>query len=249
MTPSSRIATLSTGLERWTRRLDASARASAWLPPAMPRDGASLIAATPASSPASTSLGRSGRRDLHARADRLADAGRQVEAVEQRCGGAVPRRLELQRLLDRCRGGPQLLLGHRLTAARLAPPVRHPLVPQAEAEPACRLLDDRVAGQDELGAHLDDAAVRQLARPHAPADAVARLEHDHLTAGLHEGLGGRQAGETRSDDGDVDQAPIVENDEAAPRKPGRRRARESPTGLSGPRRAGRSASSGRRARP
>ena len=60
-------------------------------------------------------------------------------------------------------------------------------------------------GQDELGAHLDDAAVRQLARPHTAADPVARLEHDHVAARLEQGIGGRETGEPGSDHGDVDQ--------------------------------------------
>ena len=47
---------LVTGLERCSRAPSgaASARASAWLPPAMPHDGVSLNAATPASSSAPT---------------------------------------------------------------------------------------------------------------------------------------------------------------------------------------------------
>jgi hypothetical protein len=145
-------------------------------------------------------------RDLHARANRLAHAGGLVEAVEQRRRGAASHLLVLERPRDRGRGLPQLLLGDRLAAARLAPPVRHALLPQAEPEPARGLLDARIAGQDELGAHLDHAAARKLARPHAPADPVARLEHDHLAASPREGLGGRQAREAGADDGDVGQA-------------------------------------------
>jgi hypothetical protein len=48
----------------------------------------------------------------------------------------------------------------------------------------------------------DDRAVGHLAVPHAPPDAIARLEHDHVAPGRGEPPGGRQARETGSDDAD-----------------------------------------------
>ena len=58
---------------------------------------------------------------------------------------------------------------------------------------------DLVAVEHELGAALDHRAAG-LVRPHAAADAVARLEHEDVDAAVRELGGGGQAGEPGSDD-------------------------------------------------
>ena len=69
-----------------------------------------------------------------------------------------------------------------VSAPRLALAVAHRLVPQAEAVALRPLADRAVAGQHELGAHFDDHAVVELARPDSRVHAVARLERHHLDA-------------------------------------------------------------------
>src|SRR5690348_16832716 len=103
----------------------------------------------------------------------------------------------MPQLLDR---GLQLLARDRGPVARLAVAVQRALL--AEGEPAaCRELVHRlVAGQHELGAPLDERAVREALRPDAPADAVARLEHDDLVPGTDECIGGSEARKPGADD-------------------------------------------------
>ena len=74
-----------------------------------------------------------------------------------------------------------------------------PLSQRPSPKRSASSTDRGVAGQDELGAHLDDGAVAEPARPDAPADPVARLEHDDLGAGPLQLVGGHQAGEPSAD--------------------------------------------------
>ena len=91
----------------------------------------------------------------------------------------------------------------RVGAAELAAAVAHPLVEEVEAEPLGGLLDSGVLLEDELGAHLDDGAVVELARPHAPADAVARLQHDDLGPTAAQLIRGGEPGEPGAYDDDA----------------------------------------------
>ena len=100
---------------------------------------------------------------------------------------------------------------HRLAAARLAPAVRHALLPQARARAARAVCSTtRVAGQDELRAHLHRGAAGQLPRPHAAADPVAGLEHDDVAARAQQRVRRRQprqAGADHRDRREVTPAP------------------------------------------
>ena len=58
-------------------------------------------------------------------------------------------------------------------------------------------------GPDELAADLADAPAADRAVQRAPADAVARLEHDDGAVGSDEGAGGGEPGEPGADDADV----------------------------------------------
>ena len=60
-----------------------------------------------------------------------------------------------------------------------------------------------LGGADELGAALGDDAAAEVDVEHAPAHAVARLEHDDRPAGGDEVARGGQAGEPGADDDDV----------------------------------------------
>ena len=67
-----------------------------------------------------------------------------------------------------------------------------------------REREDAVLGRaDELAADLADVPAADRAVQRAPADAVARLEDDHLAVGGDEGAGGGEAGEPGADDADV----------------------------------------------
>ena len=171
-----------------------------WLPPAIPCEGSSLNAATPASSSAPTwSAGAAVEISTRARiASRTA-----LRSSSRSSSAAADRDARVELADDQRRGLAQLVRAHRFGAARLAPPVRHALLPQAEPEPPGGLLDDRVAGEDELRAHLDDRAVREPPRPHPSADPVARLEHHDVVAGALQRVGGGQPREPGADDGDT----------------------------------------------
>ena len=58
-------------------------------------------------------------------------------------------------------------------------------------------------GPDERAAELGVVAAAERVVEHAAADAVARLEHDHRAAGLHDLARGGEPGEARADDDDV----------------------------------------------
>jgi hypothetical protein len=90
--------------------------------------------------------------------------------------------------------------------------------------------DAVLGGADELGAALGDDAVAQVDVDHAPAHAIARLEHDDRPAGGDDVARGGQAGEPGADDDDVGRA-------------GRRACR---LGLGGRPRAARQRAGGRR---
>jgi hypothetical protein len=52
---------------------------------------------------------------------------------------------------------------------------------------------------DHLAAELNDAAVRQRRLLHSAAGPVARLEHDHVRAAVHQIACGAEAREPRAD--------------------------------------------------
>ena len=64
---------------------------------------------------------------------------------------------------------------------------------------------DLVAVEHELGAALDHRAAGAV-RPHAAADAVARLEDEDVDAAVRELGGGCEAGEPGSDDDHIGHA-------------------------------------------
>ena len=143
-------------------------------------------------------VGEARRRDLQAGEDRLARANGDRQRAEQLAGArpAVERR--------QCggyRGHPVVELFRRRPepTARLAAPVAHPLVPEAEPELGGKRLDLGVAGENELGPELDRRPVVEPARPRPAADAVASLEHVDVAAVAREHVGGGEAGEAGAD--------------------------------------------------
>ena len=79
-------------------------------------------------------------------------------------------------------------------------PYRIPLSQRPSPSWAASRGDLGVAGQDELGAHLDHGTVAQLPRPGAPADAETRLEHLDVEPARSELTGGDEPGEPGADD-------------------------------------------------
>ena len=120
-----------------------------------------------------------------------------VEQISHRLAGcdlAVRERRVDRR--DRCLGRP---LGDR-DAAWIAAPVPHALVPEPEPEALGRLQDRGASGQDELGAHLDDGPVAELARVDPAADPIAGLEDDRLDPGRRQRIGRGEPGQPGADD-------------------------------------------------
>ena len=194
----------STGLERWIAepRTSASDSATRWFPPATLGQISDECAASPASADASTrsavAAEETSRRDLIAslapgssgRLSRSAAADVPAATVEERVSD----------LRDR--------LVHRAgldadSAARLPIAVQHVLPPEPEPEAIDVRQQRVVAGEDELGAHLDDGAVCELLRPHPTTDAVTCLQHDDVDSGRREGVGRCQAGEAGAHHGDA----------------------------------------------
>ena len=187
---------------RPARARAASASAIRWLPPATLGQTSSECAASPASAVASTrsavaALDTSRRAWIASRAP--GSSGERVEQRSRRRPGRARGRPAAIRSSASC----ERLRRRRRAATRLALAVPHPLVPEAEPEPLDERADRVVAREDELGAQLDDGAVRELPRPDAAADPVARLEHDHLDARGGERVGRGEAGEPGADDGDA----------------------------------------------
>jgi hypothetical protein len=143
-------------------------------------------------------VGRVGARDLYAGEDRLASTGGDVQAVEEPPRGELGR-ASIHGTVDRLDRFRELVRRHGRAAAGLAAPVAHTLVPQLEAKLLSEVAGGRVAGQDELGAHLDHRSVLELARPHPSSDPIARLEHDDLDARPAQLVGGAQSGEAGAD--------------------------------------------------
>ena len=76
-----------------------------------------------------------------------------------------------------------------------------PLRGPARRDPLLHLLDEApVAGGEVLGAQVERADLAALAG-HAPAAAMALVEQVDGLPGLLQGLGGRQAGDTGTNDG------------------------------------------------
>ena len=191
--------------------------------------GSSSMCATPARSAAATrsaelALEISTRARIASRApggmssdveEARARSGRAADSPARAPASAASARSDLG---DRRR---QLLVRRADAAARVAPAVAHALVPEPEAEPVHQLPDRSVPGQDELGAHLDDGAVRQPLRPDPAAHARARLEHDHLDAAARELVRRHEPGEARPDDdgphGSVPGATATASTATAPR--------------------------------
>ena len=155
-----------TGVASRTRSPSRAASASAirWLPPAT-----ECVAKPPTLVPLSCEdvgvlvVGRVRGRHLDAGPDRVARAvghRDRRERIDDRPVAQTPVR---GGLADRPVRRDELLARDRQPAARLAVAVRRPLVEQREAEPRRGLADHAVVGEDELGAHLDDAAGGQLA--------------------------------------------------------------------------------------
>ena len=97
------------------------------------------------------------------------------------------------------------LFGRARHAARLAHVVAHAGVGELEAEAGGVMPQDLVAVEHELGAALDHGAAGAV-RPHAAADAVARLEHADVDAAVRELGRGCEAGEPGADDDDLGHA-------------------------------------------
>ena len=153
-------------------------------------------------------------RHLEPGLDSLAGARVERERVEQRAGGG-PGRDRRQPLGEQAQ---RLVEGGRVDAdptPRLPRPVAHPLLPEAEPEPLDEGADRVVTRENELGAELDDGAVRQLPRVNAAADPVARLEQHDLGARADERIGRGKAGQSGPDDGDPDPLPVHGRDRIA----------------------------------
>lgn len=86
--------------------------------------------------------------------------------------------------------------------ARLSVPVRHSGGGKRYAQTPGEVPGDGVVVQDELPTALDDDAVREALRPHPSANTAARFEHLYLDPGGNEFVGGEEAGESGTDDGD-----------------------------------------------
>ena len=135
-----------------------------------------------------------GRGDLDAREHRLGDGRGQPEPADQLGDRAVA----LHRPGER--GARRLEVGRRRRdPARLALVVAHARVREREALARREAAQLVVAVEHELRAALDHRA-REPRGPDAPADAVARLQHEHVRAALREPVGGGEAREARADD-------------------------------------------------
>ncbi len=101
-------------------------------------------------------------RDLEPRTDRFARARVERQPLEQR--GSRDTALDGgQGVGDRRNGGVQGRPGDADPAAWLTVAVEHCLLPQPEAEPVDVREDRVVPEEDELGTHLHDGAVSELA--------------------------------------------------------------------------------------
>ena len=199
-------ATRCTALASLTAAPSSAARASAMpgLPPATLGAISSLRAASPASADASTrsavaALETSRRAWIASRAPGSSDSPSRSASAE------MPARLGSRR-----RSAARILLSRRAAWRRrrfhLAAHGRRSASPVHRPSPSCSTKPRIVSllGEDELGAHLDDGTVVELARPDPAADAVACFEHDDIDTLPGQQLGGSQAGKARADDGDAE---------------------------------------------
>ena len=92
-----------------------------------------------------------------------------------------------------------------------------------DAELARQRLDRILAGARPAAAELDPLPVKVVA-PNPPADAVVRLEDEHIAPGVHERARRREAGQAGTDDDDVR---LVERHAGGPHQIGGRWARHS----------------------
>ena len=139
-------------------------------------------------------------RDLQPRENRLAGAGFDLQPVEQLARGDRVPGIGGERVAHRADPLGERLRRRAEPAARLAAAVAHALLPEAEPEIIGEPRDLGVAGQDELGAHLDRRPVGQPLRPGSAPDPVAGLDDLDLPAArLELGCGG-EAGEAGADD-------------------------------------------------
>ena len=138
-------------------------------------------------------------RDSQAGGDRRASTRRGHEPLERIRDRATAR------LAERRSRRFQLLAGDRRPVAGLAVAVERALLEELEPEPRGRLPQDVVAGEDELRAELHNGAVLEPRRMDTPADAVPRLEHQHLGAACRERLRRREPGKAGANDDDPTQ--------------------------------------------
>ena len=151
--------------------------------------------------------GRAARRPARTRSRRARAPRRRRRDPARGCGrGRRPSRPRRPRRRRRARPAAWRRGGVGVDTARLAHVVAHAGVGEREAEAVRQPAQLGVAVEHELGAVLDHraAAARDVdaLRPDPPADAVARLEHEHVVAAVRQ-LGRRgEPREPRADDDD-----------------------------------------------